>query len=164
LSKRLFTALGEVIGQTPTAGVSGGMRRIARTSLRYWFVVLALWLAPLGARANELADFHAAVEAAGGCYDAAMIALETAGPEETASQVVNRRAAWHVIAERFGGHRPAAFADDEDYGAMFTVMDAQIVGALIVINAGRQDAARRALVPIGEKLADLSARSAGRVD
>jgi hypothetical protein len=141
------------------------MHRIVRIALRYLSVIaLALWLTPPDAGADELADFHAAVESAGARYDAALIALETAGPEETAAEVVNLRAVWQVLAERFGGHRPAAFADDENYSVMFTVMDAQIVGALIVINAGRQDAARKALVPIGEKLADLSTRSAGRGD
>jgi hypothetical protein len=140
------------------------MHRIARHALRYSFLVAAVSLAPWAARADELAEFHAAVESAGSQYDAALIALETAGPEETAAEVVNLRAAWHVFAERFGGHRPAAFAADENYSIMFTVMDEQIVGALIVINAGRQDAARKALAPIGEKLADLSARSAGPAD
>lgn len=133
---------------------------LLRVLRRLPFVIFSLWMA--AASADELADFHAAVEMATVQYRAALTALETQGPEETAAEVQRFRAAWQDIAERFGGHRPAVFADDESYGAMFTVMDAQIVGALIVINAGRQEAARKALAPIREKLADLAARSAGR--
>jgi hypothetical protein len=125
-------------------------------------MMLSLWLALPAARADELGEFHAAIEIASAHYRAALLALETQGPDETAAEVERLRTAWHEFAERFGRDRPTAFADDDQYGAMFTVMDTEIVGALIVINAGRQEGARKALGPIGETLARLSAKSAGR--
>jgi hypothetical protein len=137
------------------------MRTIVRL-LRSWScALLGLALALTTAGADDLVDFHAAVETAAAQYRAALTALETQGPEETAAEVQRFRAAWQAFGERFGSRRPAAFADDEQYGAMFMVMDAEIVGALIVINAGRQDGARKALAPIGETLARLSAQSEG---
>jgi hypothetical protein len=137
------------------------MRTIARL-LRVALLLIAVPSLAASTAADELADFHSAIEEATSQYRVALLTLETHGPEDTAAEVVRLRAAWQAFGERFGAHRPAAFADDEQYGAMFTILDAQIVGALIVINAGRQDAARKALAPIGELLADLSARSAGQ--
>jgi hypothetical protein len=43
---------------------------------------------------------------------------------------------------------------------MFTVIDARLVGVLLVIDMGNRDAARAGLAPIQETLSDLSARSA----
>ena len=122
-------------------------------------LVFAL-LAP--GRADELADFHAAVEHAAVEYRMLTATLATRGQEETAAAVHRFRQAWQAINERFGKDRPAAFADDEQYGAMLTLVDARLVGVLLVIDMGNRDAARDALAPIRETLARLAVRSAPR--
>jgi hypothetical protein len=114
------------------------------------------------AYADELADFHAAVAQASTLYRAAMTTLEARGREETSAAVQRFRQSWQVLADRFGSNRPAAFADDEQYAAMFMQVDTRIVGALIVIDIGSREAARDALAPIAETLSQLSARSAPR--
>jgi hypothetical protein len=89
-----------------------------------------------------------------------MTTLETQGQAETAAAVHRFRKAWQEILERFGKEPPAPFAGDEQYSQMFTVIDARLVGVLLVIDMGNRDAARAGLAPIQETLSDLSARSA----
>jgi hypothetical protein len=122
-------------------------------------VVLALALFVCPAAADELADFHAAVEQASAQYNVAVRTLETSGPDETAAEVQHFRELWQAMIERFGPNRPAVFADDERYSLMMTDIDARIVGALIVISAGRREAARNALAPIQDTLSWLETRS-----
>ncbi len=121
--------------------------------------LLVQWLALPGS-ADECTDFHAAVAQASAQYRIAMSTLDTRGREETSAAVQRFREAWQVVIDRRGSNRPAAVADDDDYAAMFMQVDTRIVGALIVIDIGRRDAARDALAPIAETLARLSARSA----
>ena len=118
---------------------------------------LLLW-AP--AKADELADFHAAVERALDQYHFAMTTLESSSQERTAAEVARLREAWQAIADRFGANRPAAFADDDQYGGMFMQIDVRLLGVLLVIDLGNRDAARSALAPVADTLADLAARSA----
>jgi len=123
-------------------------------------VLLMLVVVTAPAAADELADFHAAVERAAGEYRLALRTLETRGQDETAAAVHRLRAAWQAIGERFGANRPAAFADDENFAGMFMQIDVGLVGVLLVIDLGNRDGARAALAPIGETLARLAARSA----
>jgi len=132
-------------------------------ALRRSAVVLAalfLLALPLPGRGAELADFHAAVERASEEYQSAMITLETQGQQETAAAVRRFRDAFQAIGERFGKDRPAAFADDEEYGATFMLVDMRLIGVLLVIDLGNRDAARKGLAPIKETLARWSERSA----
>jgi len=112
------------------------------------------------APADELADFHELVEQATAQYRVVMTTLERQGQAETAAEVHRFRETWGVILERFGKEPPAPFAGDEQYAQMFTLIDARLVGVLLVIDMGNRDAARAGLAPIKETLADLSARSA----
>jgi hypothetical protein len=123
-------------------------------------LLLALLVLSPPASADELADFHAAVERAAGEYRLALRTLETRGQDETAAAVHRLRAAWQAIGERFGANRPAAFVDDDNFTGMFMQIDVGLVGVLLVIDLGNRDGARSALAPIGETLARLSARSA----
>ena len=121
-------------------------------------VALAACAAP--AHADELAEFHAAVQQATLDYNRVVSILETRGQDETAAAVHHFRAAWQTIGERFSAKRPAAFADDENFAATFVQIDMSLVGVLLVIDMGSRDGARAGLAPIGETLARLSARSA----
>jgi hypothetical protein len=127
-------------------------------------MLAALWLLALAPcatpRADELADFHAAVEEASAQYRAAMATLETRSQEETKAAVHQFRQSWQSLAERFGAQRPAAFADDEQYAGTFMQVDMRLIGVLLVIDMGNREAARSALAPIQETLSQWSARSA----
>jgi hypothetical protein len=115
---------------------------------------------PVPGRADELADFHAAVKEASEQYRIAMDTMETRGQAETADAVHRFRASWHAISERFGKDRPAPFKGDEQYGTMFMLVDTRVIGVLLAIDLGNRDAARSGFAPIRETLADLSERSA----
>ncbi len=122
------------------------------------FIALVQIAAP--ACADERDDFHGAVERALAQHRIAMQVLETRSQAETAAEVQELRAAWQAIGERFAADRPAAFADDPDYSGLFMQVDMSFVGLLLVIDLGNRDAAREALLSIGQTLASLSARSA----
>src|SRR5262245_28816969 len=108
-------------------------------------LLLALVVVNGPAWADELAEFHAAVERAAGEYRLALRTLETRGQDETAAAVHRLRTAWQAIGERFGANRPAAFADDENFAGMFMQIDVGLVGVLLVIDLGSRDGARTAL-------------------
>jgi hypothetical protein len=112
------------------------------------------------AQADELADFHAAVARALDQCHFAMDILENSSQEQTASEVARLRQIWQAFAERFAAQRPAAFADDDDYGGMFLQVEVSLVGVLLVIELGSRDGARAALVPIENTLTRLADRSA----
>ncbi|MEA2990285.1 MAG: hypothetical protein QOG83_2996 [Alphaproteobacteria bacterium] len=114
----------------------------------------------VAAGADELADFHAAVEEASAQYRFALKTLETRGREETSAEVARFRQAWQAVIDRFGSDRPPAFAETDDLPGLFMQVDTRIVGAMIVIDIGSRDAARDALAPIEEVLEQLSERSA----
>ncbi len=122
-------------------------------------LLMALILLAPAALADDLADFHAAVGEATDAYNQAMVTLSTRGQAETAAAVHRLRASWQAIGERFAGNRPAAFADDENFGTMFMQVDMSLIGVLLVIDLGNRDGARAALTGVGETLAKLSARS-----
>jgi hypothetical protein len=122
-------------------------------------LVLLVLAVGAAARADELADFHAAIGQVSAECRSAMDVLETSGPEETAAAVSRVRQSWQVVVQRFGAHPPAGFEQQEHTTAMLDV-DVRLVGALIIINAGRRDAARQALVGIDEILSRLGTSSA----
>ena len=111
-------------------------------------------------RSDELADFHAAVEQATADYRAARATLETSSQAETAAAVNRFRQAWQSLNDRFGAHRPTAFADYQDFVTTFMLVDMRLIGVLLTIDMGNRDAARDGLAPIKQTLTQLSARSA----
>jgi hypothetical protein len=133
------------------------VRAIGRRLVLAAFLVLAL---SLSVRSDELADFHAAVEQAAAEHRVAMETLETQGQQETAAAVQQLRRTWQDINVRFVRYPPAPFANDVKFPTMFMLIDTQLVGVLLVIDMGNRDAARNGLAPVGETLAQLSARSA----
>jgi hypothetical protein len=113
-------------------------------------------------RSGELEDFHAAVADAIADYNAAVAILETRSQEETAAAVQRFRQSWQAINDRFGRHRPAPFADAQEFMTTFVLVDTRLIGVLLTIDMGNRKAARDGLAPIAATLADLSARSAPR--
>jgi hypothetical protein len=118
--------------------------------------LLAQW--PISAAgADERADLHAALALAGAQYQVVLKTLETRGREETAAEVSRLREAFHAVMEHFDANR-SALGLDPDYAGMLMQLDVSIVGVLLVIDFGSREAARDALAPIGQSLAELGAR------
>jgi hypothetical protein len=132
------------------------LRRLRASVGPVLIALCAQWLA-LPSSADDLADFHAAVEQASTQYRVAMTTLNARGREETAAAVQRLREAWQVVIDRHAANRAAADRDAD--AAMFMQVDTRIVGALIVIDIGSREAARDALAPIGETLSRLRTRS-----
>ena len=122
--------------------------------------LLAQW--PISAAgADEHADLHAALALASAQYQVARKTPETRGREETAAEVSRLREAFHAVMEHFNANR-SALGLDPDYAATLMQLDVSIVGVLLVIDFGSREAARNALAPIGQSLAELGARAALR--
>jgi hypothetical protein len=132
------------------------------TAARTLLLAVILAASPVVAGADDLADFTAAVERAELQYRIALRTLESAGRDETATEVRLFHEAWQDVIARLDNHRPAQFEGDASYAATMTQVDAALVGILIVIDIGSRDAARAALMPLGETLAKLRERAAPR--
>jgi hypothetical protein len=135
------------------------VRAIANRLVLAALLALAL---PFGVCADQLADFHAAVEQATTQFRDAQAILETSSQADTSAAVNRFRQSWQSINDRFGSNRPAAFQDDEDFLTTFVLVDVRLIGVLLTIDMGNRDAAREGMRPIEEILARLSARSAPR--
>jgi hypothetical protein len=110
------------------------------------------------AGADERAELEAAFKLAGAQYQIALKTLETRGREETSAEVGRLRETFQAVIQQFDANR-AALDLDQDYAGMLMQLDVSIVGVMLVIDFGSREAARDALTPIGESLAELGARA-----
>ena len=118
-------------------------------------LILALLGSSWRACADDLADFNAAVEAASAHNRVAIGYLRTGNADLASREIDRLRDAWARFTERFSGQRPGAFADNALYGKLFTVVNAQLVGADLMLKTGRPDAASNSLNAIRGDLYDL---------
>lgn len=117
---------------------------------------------PMGlAAADERSELEAAFKVASAQYQVALKTLETRGREETAAEVHRLRAAFQAVIQQVDANR-AALGLDPDYDGMLMQLDVSMVGVMLVIDFGSREAARNALTPIGQSLAELQARAALR--
>ena len=137
--------------------------RVRRFPFRAALLAAALILpwSPLPAGADERADLQAAFRLATAQYQVALKTLETRGREETAAEVHRLREAFQAVMERFNANE-SALGLDGDYAGALMQFDVSIVGVMLVIDFGSREAARDALTPIGQSLAELQARAALR--
>ena len=133
--------------------------------VRFGTVVLITALLAQGpisaAGADERSELEAAFRLASAQYQVALKTLETRGREETAAEVHRLREAFQAVIERFNANQ-SALRLDPDYAGTLMQLDVSIVGVLLVIDFGSREAARDALVPIGQRLDELGARAAPR--
>jgi hypothetical protein len=108
-------------------------------------LVFMLLAAGAAARADDLADFNAAVEAASAHNRAAIGYLRTGNADLASLEIDRMRAAWGRLVERFSSRRPAAFNGNELYGKTLVGVSARLVGADLMLNSGRLDNAREGL-------------------
>ena len=116
---------------------------------------LALLLICSVARADDLADFNAAVESVSAHNRVAIGYLRTGNADLASLELDRLRDSWSRFSERFSGKRPAAFDGNGLYGKLFTAVHARLVGADIMLKTGRFDAARDALNSVRGDLYDL---------
>ena len=122
---------------------------IARAAL------FALAVLTSAARADDLADFNAAVENASAHNRAAIGYLRTGNLDLALLEIDRLREAWGVFEQRFAGQRPAAFDGNQLYATLWTGMNARFVGIDLMVTMGKPDAVRQSLEAIRGDLYDL---------
>jgi hypothetical protein len=115
--------------------------RLARAAC----LVLALLSGAAVAKADDLADFNTAVEAAATHNRVAIGYLRTGNVDLASLEIDRMRAAWSKLVERFSGHRPAAFDGNVLYAKTLVGISARLVGADLLLKSGRLDGARQSL-------------------
>ena len=135
------------------------MRVLRRLRFRMRAMLLAMLLAAAAgdatAQPGPPATFMGSWEQASTEYQAALHTLETRGREETAAAVQRLRQSFQGLAERFAADRPPHLTGDAEWPGEFMQIDVRLVGALLVIEMGSRDAARRSLAPLADTLARL---------
>jgi hypothetical protein len=124
----------------------------------FWVARIACFVVVLSgfaARADDLADFNAALESASSHNRVAIGYLRTGNADLAALEIDRLRDSWTRLVERFSGNRPKAFDNNQLYGKLFTVVSAHLVGADLMLKTGRLDAARNSLDAIRGDLYDL---------
>ncbi|MGH6768698.1 MAG: hypothetical protein ACRECO_06705 [Xanthobacteraceae bacterium] len=130
---------------------------LKRSPALWLAMVTALLLTDPGAAADARAALADATERASAQYRIVMRALETQGREQTAAEVRVFRERWGEIIARFG--KDAAAGNERLASALMDV-EMRLVGALIVIDIGSREAAREALIPVGEALGRIRTQAA----
>lgn len=104
------------------------------------------------ARADDLSDFNAAVEAAMSHHRVASGYLRTGNIDLAALEIEGMREAWAKVSTV---PRPAAFRDKERYTSTMLEIAAQLIGTTLVLNMGRPDVAGESLDKIRKQLSEL---------
>src|SRR4029077_15953802 len=117
-------------------------------SMPFWVArvaCLVLVLSGSMARADDLADFNAAVEDASVHNRVAIGYLRTGNADLASLEIDRLREAWDRLPRRFASKRPAAFDGNPLYGQLWTGVSARLVGADLMLKTGRLEAASDAL-------------------
>jgi hypothetical protein len=131
------------------------LKRAARMAAALALAVTCLTVA---ARANDLADFTAAVETAMSHHRVASGYLRTGNVDLAVLELEGMREAWAKVTSL---PRPAAFRDTQRYSATMLDIATRIVGVFLVLDLGRIDVARDSLDAMRTSLSAL--RRAGGV-
>lgn len=123
------------------------------------FLALILLLTAVPARADDLDDFNAAVEAASAHNRVAIGYLRTGNTDLAALEVDRLREAWGRVGAR---KRPAVFKDGTLYITAMTDIATRLISADMMLNMGKPDIARQALIGVRDNLYTLR-KSAGVV-
>jgi hypothetical protein len=98
---------------------------------------LALGAGSATARAGELAEFNAAVEAVSAHNRTALGYLRTGNVDAAAVELDRLRAAWSRLNARFAGKRPDAFDGDPLYVVKMTDIATRLITADMMLSSGR---------------------------
>jgi hypothetical protein len=127
------------------------------SSRRVAFLLLSWTLLAGPAVADELADFAAAAEKVQAHYRVALGYLRTENVDLAAREIERMREAWSAFT---GIKPPAVLAGTELYAVATTDIVMRLVSAQMMIDFGRPNVARDALIPIRTELTKLR-RAAG---
>jgi hypothetical protein len=134
------------------------MSFVSRLHLRMRAMLLAVSVATLGwsgAGAQGAVSFDAAWHDTSADYQAAMRTLDTQSQDETTAAVQRLRRSFQRLADSFSADQPPHLAGDAAWPGEFMQIDVRLVGALLVIQMGSREGARKSLAPLGETLARL---------
>jgi hypothetical protein len=120
--------------------------------LKSWAGLLMALAIAGGARADDLADFNAAVEAASAHNRVAIEYLRNGNADLAAMELDRLREAWAKVGAR---KRPAVFEGDALYTLVMTDIATRLVTADLMLNVGRPENARQSLLGIRKDLYDL---------
>jgi hypothetical protein len=115
--------------------------RLARAAC----LVFALLDGAATAKADDLTDFNAAVEAAEAHNRVAIGYLRTGNADLASLELDRLRTAWGNLVEHFSGHRPAAFDGNVLYAKTLIGINVRLVGADLLLKTGHLDGARNSL-------------------
>ena len=118
---------------------------MAFTISRVAVFALVLALCAGAVRADDLADFNAAVERAASHNRVADGYLRTGNIDLASLELDRLRESWAALTQRFGGKRPEIFKDGTLYTTTLLKISTGLVGADMMLQSGRMDAARAAL-------------------
>ena len=107
------------------------------------------------AQADDLDDFHRAVEAAMSHHRVAAGYLRTGNIDLAVLEIEGMREAWGKVSAL---PRPAAFRNQERYTAVMLDVATRLIGTTLVLNLGRADVARESLDTIRKSLSRAAAR------
>lgn len=122
-------------------------------------LALLLLVAATPAHADDLADFNAAVETASAHNRVAIGYLRTGNTDLAALEVDRLREAWGRVSAR---KRPEVFKDSTLYVTAMTDIATRLISADMMLNMGKPDVARQALIGVRDNLYTLR-KSAGVV-
>jgi hypothetical protein len=113
------------------------------------FARIAILVVALGAAgaalADDLADFSAALERVSTHNSAALDNLDKGQMADAVAEIEQVRESWLALQNRFAGRPPAPLAGNAAYGNLFTSVSARLVGADMMVKAGRPQAAKHSL-------------------
>lgn len=121
-----------------------------------------LLIASSAAYGDDLADFNDAVERAASHNRVADGYLRTGNVDLASLELDRLRDEWAALTQKFGGKRPAAFKDGTLYTTTLLKISTGLVGADMMLQSGRIEAARAALDGMRRDLYELR-KSAGVV-
>ena len=125
-----------------------------------WFAALLLIGWAGAARADDLAGFHAAIEAAASHNRVALGYLRTENTDLAAIELDEMKDAWAAMAARYAGNRPAALRDSALFSVALVDVPTRIVTAVMMIESGRPAIAAQSLQAIRSELSAMR-RAAG---
>lgn len=117
--------------------------------------ILFLVIAASPVMAGDLADFNALMETVASHNRVAIGYLRTGNTDLASLEIDRTREAWGKLQQHFGGRRPEMFETSPRYKNIVSGVAARLVGAELLLNAGRPDAAIDSLNALRGEFYDL---------
>jgi hypothetical protein len=117
--------------------------------------ILFLVIAVTPAKAGDLADFNALMEGVTSHIRVALGYLRTGNTDLASLEIDRTREAWGKLQLHFGSRRPEMFETSPLYKKIVTGVSARLIGADLLLNAGRPDAAMDSLNVLRGEFYDL---------